>query len=94
MEQLAARRAHNPKVVWFESHSRYHRIVNRLSFFCFVGSSYAAAFKVWGAISSELDSTPYLKQRKALPTKQMIAGVALWMVVARIFIFIARLRLR
>ena len=24
MEQLAARRAHNPKVVWFESHSRYY----------------------------------------------------------------------
>ena len=23
MEQLVARRAHNPKVVWFESHSRY-----------------------------------------------------------------------
>ena len=35
MEQLVARRAHNPKVVWFESHSRYLRTVNRLSFFLF-----------------------------------------------------------
>ena len=25
MEQLVARRAHNPKVVWFESHSRYSK---------------------------------------------------------------------
>ena len=36
MEQLAARRAHNPKVVWFESHSRYHREqVSLVLFFLF-----------------------------------------------------------
>ena len=28
MEQLVARRAHNPKVVWFESHSRYSKTVS------------------------------------------------------------------
>ena len=37
MEQLVARRAHNPKVVWFESHSRYlRRSKGRLFLFCLV----------------------------------------------------------
>ena len=35
MEQLVARRAHNPKVVWFESHSRYYtgQVARRVLFF-------------------------------------------------------------
>ena len=36
MEQLVARRAHNPKVVWFESHSRYSKGETRcFSFFSY-----------------------------------------------------------
>ena len=36
MEQLAARRAHNPKVVWFESHSRYSKGETAMFLFFFV----------------------------------------------------------
>ena len=35
MEQLVARRAHNPKVVWFESHSRYLEAEQTFCFFFF-----------------------------------------------------------
>ena len=40
IEQLVARQAHNLKVVWFESHSRYTVRTNRKisPFFCFVGT--------------------------------------------------------
>ena len=38
MEQLVARRAHNPKVVWFESHSRYSKGETRCFSFFRIGS--------------------------------------------------------